>query len=65
MSGAVGFIPPLFFVAYTEFNLNFYEDGTVCLTGLIRVEFKVKLVREMKGGVAMFKQHVMETCELS
>jgi hypothetical protein len=29
---------------------------------MIRVEFKDKLPREMKGGVPMFKHHVMKTC---
>jgi len=62
MCGAVDFIPPRFFMACTQFNLHFYEDGTVCLRGLIRVQFKGKLLRKMKGGVLMFKRHAMKTC---
>jgi hypothetical protein len=62
ISGAMDFIPPCFFMACTQFNLHFYEDGTVCLRGLIRVEFKDKLLREMKDGFPMFKQHAMKTC---
>jgi len=62
MSGAMDFIPPRFFMACTQFNLLFNEDGTVCLGGLIRVEFKDKLLREIKGGVPMFKCHAMKTC---
>ena len=48
------FIPPRFFMACTQFNLHFYEDGAVYLRGLVRVEFKDKLLREMKGGFPMF-----------
>jgi hypothetical protein len=62
MCGAVDFIPQRFFMACTQFNLHFYEDGTVCLRGLIRVEFKDNLLREMKGGVPMFKRHAMKIC---
>jgi hypothetical protein len=29
---------------------------------LISVEFKDKLLREMKGGVPMFKNHAIKTC---
>ena len=62
MSGAVGFIPPRFFMSCNQFNLYFYEVGTVCLRDLIRVEFKDKLLRELQGGVPMFKLHATKTC---
>ena len=57
MSGAVEVIPPRLFMACTQFNLHFYEDGTVCLRGLIRVESKDKLLRDMRGGVPMFNPY--------
>ena len=62
MSGGMDFIPPRFFVACTQFHLHFYEDGTVCLRGLVCVKFKDKLLREMKSRVPMFKHHAMKTC---
>jgi hypothetical protein len=49
-------------MACTQFNLHFYEDRTVCLTGLIRVEFKDRLLRDTKGGVSILKHHVMKMC---